>query len=52
MLSLKRWHGKRVDQKISFTMDQKILKKGKIIKLIKHIYIYLNNCIFPGGTVG
>ena len=27
MLSLKRWHGKRVDQKISFTMDQKILKR-------------------------
>ena len=29
MLSLKRWHGKRVDQKISFTMDQKILKRKK-----------------------
>ena len=41
-----------MDQKSSFTMDQKDIEKAKRTKLIKHIYINLSNYIFPGGTGG
>ena len=61
-----KWHVRRVDQNAisqemawekSGSEDQfhhgpKDIEKEKRIKLIKHIYIYWNKYIFPGGTGG
>ena len=39
MLSLKRWHGKKVGQKISFSLDQTAIRKGRELHNILMNYV-------------